>query len=163
MSHYSIVSTCKDYLHYLKLIHHMPVCLFLFFPCWCLHINVCVMLQEVSISLIKYQSIIFFKTRINWFGFKIPMGPPPEFHGTFWTTFEQHLWFPWNLKNIRWSSLEFNGICPDGRLHAPELHGIPSNLYFFPKNTFHGIQWIVAKFHGIPWNLINLVCWKSYF
>ena len=74
----------------------------------------------------------------------------PEFHGTFWTTFEQHLWF----HGIPWNSMEF---CPD-----PKFHGIPWNFFHTPE--FHRIPWnsmalliFPQKFHGIPWNFF----WNS--
>ena len=103
----------------------------------------------------------------------------PEFHGTFWTTFEQHLWFhgiQWNLSNKISSSMEFHGfpwnfvqIQSSMEFHwtfsilpsSMEFHGTP---YFSPKKVprnsmeFHGT---FLKFHGIPWNLINLI-FKNY-
>ena len=63
----------------------------------------------------------------------------PEFHGDFWTTFEQHLWF----HGIAWNSIDF---CPD-----PKFHGIPWNFFHTPE------------FHGIPWHLINFIFKKIIF
>ena len=84
----------------------------------------------------------------------------PEFHGTFWTTFEQHPWFhgiPWNFVQIQ-SSMEFHGtfsILPS----SMEFHG---TFNFPPKSSmeFHGT---FLKFHGIPWNLINFIFNKIIF
>ena len=95
----------------------------------------------------------------------------PEFHGTFWTTFE-HLWFPgipWNLSNKTSSSMEFHGI-PWNFVQIQsfmEFHGtfsiLPSSMEcnghfnFPPKSSmeFHGIPWnFFLKFRGIPWNFI---------
>ena len=68
---------------------------------------------------------------------------------TFWTTFEQHLWFhgiPWNLSNKTSNSMKFHGI-PD-----PKFHGIPwtfsilpSSMEFLWTSNFHE-----KKFHRIP-------------
>ena len=85
----------------------------------------------------------------------------PEFHGTFWTTFEQHLWY----HGIPWNSMEF---CPD-----PKFHGIPWN-FFHTSMEFHGIfnfppktsmefHGTFLKFHGIPPNLINFIFKKIIF
>ena len=91
----------------------------------------------------------------------------PEFHGTFWTTFEQHPWF----HGISWNSMEF---CPDPKFHGipwnffhtPEFHEIPWNsmelLIFPPKIPWNSIE-LFLKFHGIPWNLINFIFQKIIF
>ena len=70
---------------------------------------------------------------IETFWSKSSMELSPKFHGTFWTTFEQHLWF----HGIPWNSMEF---CPD-----PKFHGIPWNFFHTPE------------FHGIPWNSMELL------
>ena len=104
----------------------------------------------------------------------------PDFHGTFWTTFEQHLWFhgiPRNLSNKTSSSMEFHGLLSKSKVawnsmeHFPHSR-IPWNsmeLFRFPQK-FHGIPWnsrelfwSSMEFHGIPWNLINLIFKKSSF
>ena len=65
-----------------------------------------------------------------------------KFHGTFWTTFEQHLWLhgiPWNLSNKTSSSMEFHGILSRSKVpwNSIELFSIlPSSV----------------AFHEIPWN-----------
>ena len=106
---------------------------------------------------------------IETFGSNSSMELSPEFHGTFWTIFEQHLWF----HGIPWNSMEFS---PD-----PKFHGIPWN--FFHTHEFHRIPWnsmellifpqkvpwnsmeLFLKFHGngIPWNLINFIIEKIIF
>ena len=86
-----------------------------------------------------------------------------KFHGTFWTTFEQHLWFngiPGNLSNKTSSSREFHGILwnfvqiqSSMEFHTPQFHGIPWNdmeLLIFPKKIsmeFHGTLqiWYLKK------------------
>ena len=114
---------------------------------------------------------------IETFWSKSSMELSPKFHGTFWTTFEQHLWF----HGIPWNSMEF---CPDPKFHGipwnffhtPEFHGIPWNsmeLLVFPQKVpwnsmeFHGIPWNFfwssMEFHGIPWNLINFIFKKIIF
>ena len=90
---------------------------------------------------------------IETFWSKRSMELSPEFHGTFWTTFEQHLWFhgiPWNFLQIQ-SSMEFHGtfsILPS----SMEFHG---TFNFPPKSSM--------EFHGIPWNLINFIFKKIIF
>ena len=82
-----------------------------------------------------------------------------EFHGTFWTTFEQHLWFhgiPWNFLQIQ-SSMEFHGtfsILPS----SMEFHG---TFNFSPKKSME--LELFFKFHEIPWNLINFIFKKIIF
>ena len=107
---------------------------------------------------------------IETFWSKSSMELSPEFHGTFWTTFEQHLWF----HGIPWNSMEFSpdpkfhGI-PWNFFHTPEFHGIPRNsmeLLISPKK----VPWNSMEFHGtffevpwIPWNLINFIFKKIIF
>ena len=102
---------------------------------------------------------------------KSSMGLSSEFHGTFWKTFEQHLWFhgiPWNLSNKTssygilsrskdpWNSME---LFPYSRVpwYSMELFISPKK---FPWNSmeFHGT---FLKFHEIPWNWINLIFYKK--
>ena len=170
----------------------------------------------------KISFTISFQCSLKFIWSKSSMELPPEFHGTFWTTFEQHLW----LHGIPWNSMEF---CPDPKFHGipwnffhtPEFLGIPWNsmelhpppqkkkkvpwnsmefhgilsrskvpwnsMEHFPysrvpwnsmefhgtsppppkKKKFHGIPWnsmeLFLKFHGIPWNLINFIFKKIIF
>ena len=100
----------------------------------------------------------------------------PEFHGTFWTTFEQHPWFhgiPWNLSNKTSSSMEFHGILsrckvPWNSMELFPYSRVPSNsmefhgTFNFPQKSsveFHGT---FLKFYGIPWNL-NFIFKKIIF
>ena len=98
---------------------------------------------------IKISLKSLFNAHWNLFRSKSSMELSQEFHGTFWTTFEQHLWFhgiPWNLSNKTSSSKQFNGI-----LSRPK---VPWNSMEFCPDP---------KFHGIPWNLINFVFKKIIF
>ena len=99
----------------------------------------------------------------------------PEFHGTFWTTFEQHLWFygiPWNLSNKTSSSMEFHGsfsrskvpwnsmeLFPYSRVpwNSMEIH----RTFNFTEKSSMEFYGTFLKFHGIPWNLINLIFKKK--
>ena len=133
--------------------------------------NICIIPFEFTVLIITYQNIIqnnflcllklILIKKIPW---RNSMELYPEFHGTFWTTFEQHLWFhgiPWNLSNKTSSSMEFHGFCPDPKFHeilwnvchTPEFHGIPWNpmeLLIFPKK--------------VPWNSMELEfdMWKNH-
>ena len=104
---------------------------------------------------------------IETFWSKSSMELSPEFHGTFWTTFEQHLWFhgiPWNFVQIQNSmefhgtfsslpsSMEFHGTFNSPKKSSMEFHGIPWNFF-----------WSSMEFHGIPWNLINFIFKKIIF
>ena len=85
-----------------------------------------------------------------------------KFHGTFWTTFEQHPWFygiPRNLSNKTSSSMEFHGI-PWNFVQiqsSMELHRtfsiLPSSMEFqlliFPKK----VPWNSFE---VPWNSMEL-------
>ena len=129
----------------------------------------------------KISFKISFQCSLKLIWSKSSMELAPEFHGTFWTTFEEHLWF----HGIPWNSMEF---CPDSKFHGfpwnffhtPEFHGIQWNFWFSPKNV-HGILlnsmelfWSSMEFHGtfnfppkmsmafywIPWNFFE-VPWNS--
>ena len=133
------------------------------------------LLHTICISAIthyvsKYHSKSLFNAHWNLFWSKSSMEPFPEFHGTFWTTFEQHLWFhgiPWNLSNKTPSSMEFHEILsrPKGPLNSMELFPyprvpwnsmellIPPHKISWNSTEFHGT---VLKFHGIPCNCMEL-------
>ena len=115
----------------------------------------------------KYHSKSLFIAHWNLFWSKSSIEFSPEFHGTFWTTFEQHMWFhgiPWNLINKTSSSMEFHGI-PWNFVQiesSMEFHGtfsiLPSSMefhgtLFFPQKKF-------MEFHGtlfeVPWNSMEL-------
>ena len=120
----------------------------------------------------KISFKISFQCSLKFIWSKSSMELSPEFHGTFWTTFEQHLWF----HGIPWNSLEF---CPDPKFHGipwnffhtPEFHGIPWNsmelfvkfLLIFPQKVPWNSMELFLKFHGIPWNLINFIFKKIIF
>ena len=100
----------------------------------------------------------------NLFWSKSSMEFSPEFHGTFWTTFEHHPWFhgiPWNLSSKASSSMEFHENLSRSKVpwNSTELFPcsrVPWNsmkLLIFPKK----VPWTFFKFHGIPWSLINLI------
>ena len=91
----------------------------------------------------------------------------PEFHGTLWTTFEQHMWFhgiPWNLSNKTSSFMEFPGILSRSKVpwHFMELFPysrVPWNSVEF-HGTFNFPQKNSMAFPGIPWNFVE-VPWNS--
>ena len=136
----------------------------------CFIINICIIpymhFRHYSIRN-KISFKISFQCSMKLIWSKSSMELSPELHRTFWTTFEQHLWF----HGIPWNSMEF---CPDPKFHGipwtffhtPEFHGIPWSFQFPPKK-FHGIPWnsmeLFLKFHGIPWNLINFIFKKIIF
>ena len=99
----------------------------------CFIINICIIpymhFRHYS-SRNKISFNISFQCSFKLIWSKSSMELSPEFHWTFWTTFEQHHWF----HGIPWNSMEF---CPD-----PKFHGIPWNFIHTPE------------FHGIPWNSI---------
>ena len=92
----------------------------------------------------------------------------PQFHGTFWTSFEQHLWshgIPWNLSNKTSSSMEFHGTFSYSRVpwNSMELLIFPQKV---PWNSmeFHGtFFWSSMEVYGIQWNLLNFIFKKIIF
>ena len=138
-----------------------------------LHYTICI--SGITHYVSKYHSKALFNAHWNLFWSKSSLELSPEFHGTFWTTFEQHLWFhgiPWNLSNKTSSSMEFHGI-PWSFVQiqsSMEFHWtfsiLTSSMEFngtfnFPQKSsieFHGFFfWSSMEFHGIPWNLINFI------
>ena len=128
----------------------------------------------------EYNSKYLFNAHWNLFWSENSTELSPEFHGTFLTIVEQHLWFhgiPWHLSNKTSSCMEFHGI-PWNFVQiqsSMEFHGtffiLPSSMEFlgtfhFPQKSsmeFHGTFWSSMDFHGIPWNLINLIFKKIIF
>ena len=106
-----------------------------------LHYTICI--SGITHYISKYHSKYHFNAHWNLFWSKSSMELSPEFNGTFWTKFEQHLWFhgiPWNLSNKTSSSMEFHGTFST---LPSSIHGIPWNFFpwnFPPKNSmeFHG-------------------------
>ena len=116
----------------------------------------------------KYHSKSLFYAHWNLFWSKSSIVLSPEFHGTFWTTFEQHLWFhgiPWNLSNKTSSSIEFHRIlsrskvpwnsmelCPCSRVpwNSVEFH---ETFNFSEKSSMGGIPW---NYFEVPWNSMEL-------
>ena len=95
---------------------------------------------------------------------------PSEFHGTFRTTFEQHLWFngiQWNFRHLSLSFMEFRGIL-FGSKSSKAFHGTFSILYpvefhatfNFPKN----VPWNTMKFQRTwsVWYLRNKLFWIMF-
>ena len=133
-----IMFNCAGWINFRKLINTLYIFASLFhqlmFYYWYLHYTICI--SGITYYVLKYHSKSLFNANWNLFWSKIFIELSPEFHGTFWTTFEQHLWF----HRIPWNSMEF---CPD-----PKLHGIPWNFFHTPE------------FYGIPWNSMELF-WSS--
>ena len=145
-----------------------------------LHYTICIsgIIHYVS----KYHPKSLFNAHWNLFWSKSSMEHSPEFHGIFWTIFEQHPWFhgiPWNLSNKTSSSMEFHGIPwnfvqiqSSMEFHGTfailpssiEFHGIQWNFKFPPKVPWNSMEFhgTFLKFYGIPWNLINFTFKKSY-
>ena len=121
---------------------------------------------------ISFRSL--FDAHWNLFWSKSSMELSPEFHWTFWTTFEQHLLvheIPWNLSNKTSSSMEFHWILSRSKVpwnsmelfqysrvlwNSMEFHGT-SNFQKTSSMEFHGTFLSSLEFHGTPWNLINLI------
>ena len=135
---------------------------------WYLHYTICI--SAITHYVLKYHSKSIFNAHWNLFWSKSSMELSPEFHGTFWTTFEQHLWFhgiPWNLSNKTSSSMEFHGI-PWNFVQVQSFMEFHGTISILPSSTeFHGTFNFPKKssmeFHGIPWNLINFIVKKIIF
>ena len=159
-----IISTFAEWINFRKLISTLYRCVSLFhermFYNQYLHFTICI--SGITHYVSQYHSKYLFNARWTLFWSKSSMKLSPEFHGTFWTTFE-HLWFhgiTWNLSNKTSSSMEFHGIPWNFVLiqsfmefHEtfsilPSIHGIPWNsmgLFIFPQN----VPWNSMEFHGI--------------
>ena len=115
-----------------------------------LHFAICI--SGITHYVSKYHSKSLFNVHWNLFWSKSSMELSPEFHGTFLTTFEQHLWFhgiPWNLSNKTSSSMEFHGI-----LFRSKVPGNSRELFPYSR-----VPWNSMEFHGnfnfpqkVPWN-----------
>ena len=143
-----MVFNCAGWINFHKLINTLylfasPFHQFMFYYQY-LHYT----LYAFPALFITLQNIIqnLFWMLIETFWSKSSMEPSPEFHGTFWTKFEQHLWF----HGIPWNSMEFS---PD-----PKFHGIPWNFFHTPE--FHGIPWNSMELlifpQKVPWNSMEL-------
>ena len=73
------------------------------------------------------------------------------FHGPFWTTFEQHLWFIGNLWDVSNLLRILNFVQIENTM------GFHETLFILPSSTeFHIIPWnlwFFQKILWIPWNL----------
>ena len=129
----------------------------------CFIINICIIpymhFRHYSLRN-KISFKISFHCSLKLFDQKGSTELSPEVHGTFWTTFEQHLWFhgiPWNFIQVQ-SSMEFHGtfsILPS----SMEFHG----TFNFPQKSSMEFKKSSMEFHGIPWNLINFIFKKILF
>ena len=137
----------------------------LMFYYWNLHYTICI--SGITHYVSKYHSESLFNAHWNLFWSKSSMELSPEFHGTFWTTFEQHPWFhgiPWNLSNKTSSSMEFHGNLsrsevPWNSMELFPYSWVPWNsmeLLNFTKKGFMEFHGTFLKFHGIPWNSLEL-------
>ena len=144
------------------------------FTNWCFIINICIIhmhFRHYSLRIkISFKISSCISHHWNLFWSKSSMELSPEFHGTFWTTFEQRLWFheiPWNLSNKTSCSMEFHGILSRSKVpwnsmelfpysrvprNSMEFHG----TFNFPPKSSMNIHGTFLKFHGIPWNSIEL-------
>ena len=120
---------------------------------WYLHYTICI--SAITHYVSKYHSKSIFNAHWNLFWSKSSMELSPEFHGIFWTTFEQHLWFhgiPWNLSNKTSSSMEFHGILSRSKVlwNSMELFPysrVPWNSMEF-RGTFNFPKKSSMEFHG---------------
>ena len=167
-----IMFNCAGWINFRKLINTLHLFASLFHQLiFYLHYTICI--SGITHYVSKYHSKSLFNAHWNLFWSKCSMELSLEFHGTFWTTFEQHLWFhgiPWNLSNKTSSSMEFHGI-PwnfDHIQSSMEFHGtisiLPSSMEFhvIPRN-FKFSKKSSMEFDGIPWNLINFIFKKIIF
>ena len=113
-----------------------------------LHYTTCI--SDITHYVSKYHSISLFNAHWNLFWSKSSMELSPEFHGTFWTIFEQHLWFhgiPWNLSNKTSSSMDYS-------CHRNQRS--PSSM------EFHGtVRVIEIGTLQVPWNSMDCSCQRN--
>ena len=136
----------------------------LMFYCKYWHYTICICGITHYVSIYHTKSL--FNGHWNSFWSKSSMELSPEFQGTFWTTVEQNLWFhgiPWNLSNKISSSMEFHGILSRSKVRWNSMELFSYSRVPWNSMEFHGTFNFPQKFHGIPWNLINLIFKKSYF
>ena len=94
---------------------------------------------------IKYNSKSLFNAHWNSFWSKNSIELSPELHGTFWTTFEQHLRFhgiPWNFSNKTSSSIEFHGILSRSKVPWNSMELFPYTRVPWNSMEFHG-TWLI--------------------
>ena len=104
-----IIFNCAGWNNFRKLINtpYLFASLFhqLMFYYQYLHYTRCI--SGITYYVSKYHSKSLFNAHWNLFWSKLSMELSPEFHGTFWTTFEQHLW---NSMELEQQNLKFHGI-----------------------------------------------------
>ena len=123
----------------------------LMFYYWYLHYTICI--SGITHYVSKYHSKSLFNAHCNLFWSKSSMELSPEFHGTFWTTFEQHPWFhgiPLNLSNKTESSMEFHGILSGSKVPWNFMELFPCSRVPWNSMQFHGTFNFPQKvpFHG---------------
>ena len=98
---------------------------------------------------------ISFQCSLKLISIKTFHGISTEFHGTFWTTFEQHIWFhgiPWNLNNKTSSSVEFHGILSRSKVSWCFIELFPCSRVQRNSVVVHGTSYFPDKssieFHG---------------
>ena len=113
------------------------------------HFTVLLITHYVSPFKISFQCSL--KLILN----KTFHGISTEFHGTFWTTFEQHMWFhgiPWNFNNKTPSSVEFHGILSRSKVSCYFIELFPCSRVQWNSVVVHGTSYFPdessIEFHG---------------
>ena len=127
-----IIFNCAGWINFRKLINTLYIFASLFTN-WCFIINICIIPYAFPALFITYQNIIQ-----NLFTMLIEIYFDQK---TFWTIFEQHLWFhgiPWNLGNKTSISKEFHVILSRSK--------VPWNsMELFP---YFRVPWNSMEIHG---------------
>ena len=146
------------------------VCLFHQLMFYYQYLHYTTKISGITHYLQQYYSKSLFNAHWNVFWSKSSTELSPEFHGTFWTTFEQHLWFhgiPYNLSNKTPSSMAFHEILSRSKVHKIPMALFPYSRVPWNSMEFHRTSNIPEKspmaFHRFPWNLINLIFKKIIF
>ena len=110
----TIIFNFDELINFRKLIStlYRSLCLFYQLMFYFQYLNYTRCISGITKYVSSYHWKSLFNAHWNLFWSKSSMELSPEFHGAFWTTFEQHLWFhgiPWNLSNKISSSMEFHG------------------------------------------------------
>ena len=106
-------------------------------------------------GVIHYVSKYLSNAHWNLFWSKSSMELSPEFHGTFWTIFEQQMWFhgiPWNLSNKTSNFMEFHGILSRSKVPWNSMELFPYSRVPWHSMEFQGNfnfpQKRSMEFHG---------------
>ena len=150
-----IIFNCAGWINFRKLINTLYLFASLFhqlmFYYQYLHYTICI--SGITHYVSKYHSKSLFNAYWNLFWSKSSMELSLEFHGTFWTTFEQHLWFhgiPWNLSNKTSSSMEFHGILSRSKVPWNSME-----LFPYSRVPWNSMELLIFS-QKVPWNSMEL-------